>query len=130
MKTKIFAYKGVVGAESDLKNGKFMNDPYSPGQLGLVINANEVEISKEAKDLIRKAPREGGSFAPIMLSEHGNGTTSIGLMGFWKHIFSGEDLCISRDCDLSALDKCKTVENNPPKEFVNLIDKNIKQSLS
>ena len=35
MRTKIFAYKNVVGAETDLDNGEFINNPKGVGQLGV-----------------------------------------------------------------------------------------------
>lgn len=116
MKTKIFAYKGILGAETDLENGVFLNNPKASGQLGCVIPIEEIEITQEAIDLLKKAPREKGSFAPITLME-----TSIGLLGFQKHLFKGEDLCIGRDCKLSTLDKL-TVVDYIPDDFKQYID--------
>ena len=123
MRTKIFAYKGVIGAETDIVNGKFINDPKSRGQLGCVISTKEIDITKEAKKLIKSAPREGGSFAPIMLTKHSDGSgSSIGLFGFYKHIFSGEDLCIGRTCETSVLDDCNETEIEIPDEFKEVVD--------
>jgi len=127
MRTKIFSYKGVIGAETHLKKGKFINNPLSKGQLGCVIHTKEIDITKEAKDLIRNAPREGGSFAPIMLTRHADGSgSSIGIMGFWKHAFAGEDLCIGRDCDISVLDDCTEVDMEVPADFKEFVDVNVK----
>jgi hypothetical protein len=123
MKTKIFAYKGVIGAETDIENGKFINDPKGSGQLGCVISTTEIDITKEAKELIKSAPRERGSFAPIMLTKHSDGSgSSIGLFGFYKHIFSGEDLCIGRTCETSVLNDCNETEIEIPNEFKELVD--------
>lgn len=123
MRTKIFAYKGVIGAETDLDEGKFLNDIKSPGQLGCVISTTEVDITKEAKDLIKNARREGGSFAPIMLTKHSDGSgSSVGIMGAGKHLFAGEDLCIGRTCDKSVLDDCNEVEMEIPEEFITVVD--------
>jgi hypothetical protein len=122
MKTKIFAYKGVIGAETDLDNGTFINNPKSSGQLGCVIDTKEVDITQDAVNLIKKAPREGGSFAPIMLTKHSDGGSSIGLMGFWKHLFGGDDLCIGRTCDVNVLDDCNIVDIEIPIEFKNIVD--------
>lgn len=123
MKTKIFAYKGALGAETDLDKGNFLNNPKDVGQLGCVISTKEIQITQEAKDLLKKAPREGGSFAPIMLTEASDDfESSLGLMGFWKHLFVGEDLCIGRICQTSVLDDCEVVEMEIPKEFRELID--------
>ena len=126
MKTKIFAYRGCIGAETDLENGKFLNDPKSGGQLGCVISTTEIDITKEAKELIRNAPREGGSFAPIMLTKHDDGSgSSIGLMGFWKHCFAGEDLCIGRTCEKEVLDDCNETVMEIPEDFIEFVDKNL-----
>jgi len=122
MRTKIFAYKGVIGAETDLDNGKFINNPKDGGQLGCVIDTKEVDITKEAKELLRSAKREGGSFAPIMLTKHTDGGSSIGLMGFWKHLFAEEDLCIGRTCETSVLDDCNETEIEIPVGFITFVD--------
>ena len=124
MKTKIFAYKGVVGAETDMEDGKFLNDPQGGGQLGCVIDTKEIEITKEAKELIRNARREGGSFAAIMLTKHTEGGSSIGLFGFGIHMFGGEDLCIGRTCTTSVLDDCDEVELELPEGFKTAVEEN------
>jgi len=125
MRTQIFAYRGVIGALTDLNEGKFINDPKSEGQLGCVIHTSEIDITKEAKELIKNAPREGGSFAPIMLTKHADGSgSSIGLMGFWKHAFAGEDLCIGRDCKTEVLEDCTEVEMEVPVDFKQFVDAN------
>jgi len=125
MRTKIFAYKGVIGAETDIDNGDFLNNPKAGGQLGCVIHTKEVDITKEAKRLIKSARREGGSFAPIMLTKHSDGSgSSIGLMGFYKHLFYDEDLCIGRTCDTSVLEDCNETEIEIPVEFMSIVDKN------
>ena len=116
MKTKIFAYKGILGAETDLENGVFLNNPLASGQLGCIIPIEQIEITQEAIDLLKTVPRERGSFAPIMLMKN-----HIGLLGFSKHLFQGEDLCIGRQCDLSTLDKL-TVVDYLPVDFKQFID--------
>ena len=50
--------------------------------------------------------------------------SSIGLMGFWKHLFSGEDVCIGRTCDTSILDDCSEVEMEVPEGFKAVVDSN------
>ena len=125
MRTKIFSYKGIIGAKTDLDKGQFINDPKAKGQLGCVISTTEIDITKEAKEILKNAPREGGSFSSIMLTKHSDGSgASIGLMGGWKHLFSGEDLMIGRDCDTSILDDCNEVKIEIPEEFKKVIDKN------
>jgi hypothetical protein len=91
--------------------------------LGCVIDTKEIDITKEAKDLIKNARREGGSFAAIMLTKHADGSgSSVGLFGFWKHLFAGEDLCIGRDCTTSVLDDCNETEMEVPAGFIEVVD--------
>lgn len=124
MKTKIFEYKGNLAANTDLENGKFINNPKEGGQLGCVVHTNEIEITKAAKDLIKKARRESGSFAPLMLTKHADDSgSSIGLFGFWKHNF-GKDFTIGRDCDLSILEDCTEIEMEAPEDYKTFIDSN------
>jgi hypothetical protein len=124
----IFAYKGNVGIIVN-PEGKFINDPHAPGQLGAVISTNEVEISQEAKLIIQKAKREGGSFAEFMLTKHEgtaiqeHGKSSIGVLGL-GYIHLGKDFSIGRTCSLSALDDCTEIENNPPQDYQNFVDNN------
>lgn len=131
MKTQIFAYKGHLGATTDQENGIFINDPKSPGQLGVVVPTSEVQISGDAKQLIKNAKREGGSFAPLMLTKHaGEGTgmfgpSSIGLMGFWKHYLgSGPEIKIGIDCDVKVLEDCEEIQIEAPEDFKAFIDSN------
>lgn len=126
MKTKIFAYKGHVGAVTDLENGKFMNNIESSGEMGCVISTTEVQITNDAKEIIKTAKREGGSFAEMMLTKHTNveefGKSSIGLLGFGYHLL-GKEFKIGRDCDLSVLDDCEVVGNDIiPEEFKKFLD--------
>ncbi len=122
MNTQIFSYKGVVGAITDIKNGEFINDVKEQGQLGCVIDTKNVDITKEAKELIRRAPREGGSFAAIMLTRHEDKSSSIGLFGFGKHMFADESLCIGRTCTLSVLEDMNEVKIEIPKGFITEIE--------
>lgn len=123
---KIFAYKGNIGITVD-DDGKFINDPFAAGQLGAVISTNEVEISKEAKDIIRKAHRAGGSFAEFMLTEHAGGAidahgkSSICVPGIGK-VHLGTDFEIGRTCELSVLDDCTEVPNEVPEDYKEFID--------
>lgn len=122
---KIFAYKGNVGIDVD-DTGTFINDPFAEYQLGAVIATSEVEISKEAKDIIRKAKREGGSFAEFMLTEHEDtdpkyGKSSIAVMGLGK-IHLGNDFKIGRLCTPSVLDDCTEVPNEVPEDYKEFFD--------
>ena len=122
MKTEIFAYKNFIGALTDIDNGKFLNDPRGEGQIGCVVPVDEILITKEAKDLLLKAKREGGSFSPIMLIKALDGRCSIGLLGLEKHAYNADGALISRDCDLSVLDNMLDSEIGIPKDFIDYVD--------
>jgi hypothetical protein len=121
MKTQIFAYKGNLGISIDMENGKFINNPTDSGQLGCVVDTTEIQITKEAKELIKRAKREGGSFADLMLTKHTSGGSSIGILGFGK-VNMGTDFMIGRDCELSILDDTEEVELQIPEEYKEFID--------
>jgi hypothetical protein len=123
MKTKIFSHNGVIGAETDIENGKFINDIKAEGQMGCVISTKEVLITKDAIEILKNAERESDSFAPIMLTKHSDNEGSIGLLGFGMHLFKDEDLCIGRDCDISILDDCEILPDTEiPVEFKTFAD--------
>lgn len=119
----IFGYKGHLGADIDMK-GKFINNPTAPGQLGCVVDTKNIHINKSAKEMIKNAKREGGSFAPLMLTKHGNNKgSSIAIMGYGK-VHMGKDIFIGRDCTLSILDDCTLMEDSEiPKDFKEFIDR-------
>jgi hypothetical protein len=122
MTARFFEYKGHVGAAIDMKEGKFINDPFEPGQLGCVISTEEVQMTPKVKELIQKAERTGGSFSPLMLTKHSDGTgSSIGIMGGGK-MYMGKSLEIGRTCELSVLEDCTVVDEEAPIDFRDFID--------
>ncbi len=119
---KIFAYKGTLAAEIDMKNGKFLNNPKK--EMGCVINTKDIAITPQAVALIKRAGRQGGSFAEIMLTKHADGSgSSIGLMGSGKVSF-GHMFSIGRDCDTSVLNDCFICELEIPDDYQKHIDSN------
>ena len=101
MKTQIFCHNDVLGISADPK-GNFINDPTASGQLGMVIATSEIEMTPAAKELIkRKYKREGGSFASLMLTDHGDGSGSVGVLGFGKVLM--DDIEIGRTCSLVSI---------------------------
>jgi len=123
MKTRVFAYNGILAAETDMIKGKFLNNPLGDGQLGCVIDSKEVEITKDAKEIMKSLPKTGGSFAAIMLTKHDDGGSSLGLMGGGKHLFTGEDRAIGRTCDHSVIDDFTEVSDDIiPDDFKKYVD--------
>lgn len=120
---KIFEYKGNVGIEIDMENGKFLNDPTEPMQLGCVIEASDVAISKEAKDIIKNARHSGGSFSELMLTKHAgeDAGSSVGILGFGK-VHLGKNFELGRACTKSVIDDCVEIPNEVPAEYKEFID--------
>lgn len=122
-----FEYKGAIAAQIDMEEGSFINDPKAKNQMGCVVKASDIGLPKEVKEAILKDyHREGGSFASMMLTKHDSGNCSIGLLGFGKVLIRavrGMDIEISRNCDLSVLDACVEIPNDPPQDFINYVDK-------
>lgn len=120
---KLFAYKGYLAADIDIKNGTFMNDIHGASQLGCVIDTDHVIITPEAKAILDGAGREGGSFANIMLTRSKE-NSSIGVLGFGKVLLQspGKPVLVSRDCDKTILQQCSVVDFPVPQDFIEFID--------
>ena len=131
MKTKIFTYKNHLGIDMGEKPEDvegLINDPTADGELGTVLRTDAIEITKDAKEMIRAAKREAGSFAPIMLTKHAeeavekHGKSSFSVMGYGKVAISREQVLIGSSCDVSVLDDMIEVEEEAPEEFRQFVD--------
>jgi hypothetical protein len=121
MKSFMFAHKGCIGVVMPAE-AKFLNNPMAAGQMGSVISMDEIEITAEAKEILRNAPREGGSFSAIMLTSHNDGKGSIGVMGFGQALFAPDDINIGRDCDTAILDLVPDSTLPAPPDFIAFVD--------
>ncbi|WPH64759.1 hypothetical protein [Vibrio phage vB_VpaP_SJSY21] len=128
LKVNVFSYNGVLGiqAEVTVEDGDVVslpscviNNPEQPGQLGLVCEAYGVRITEEAKEIIRNLPREGGSFAPLMIWEAGN--VHFGYSGGINAAIIEPAIC--RETDVSLLDKFETLKGfEVPASFIEFIE--------
>lgn len=118
MKTQVFAYKGVLGAKTDLDKGKFLYDPYEKNRVGLDISLDEIEITQEAIDLLNSLPIDTRNFSFFAVYRD-----CISIIGFWSHFIAGEDLYLNRHCDLTELNKLTPTDIELPKEFVEAVEK-------
>lgn len=128
MKAHIFCYKGYIGVKTDLENGKFLNNPKDPTELGCMISVNQTTISTEAFDRFKKGYRRDykNPIGDIMLTKHpeeikGKFRYSITIFGSGIH-FLGKTPRITKDCFLNALGAMELVPNNVPPEFKQMID--------
>lgn len=128
MKTKIFMYKGWIGVQSSPDSDGLIAKP-GGGNLGVVIRTDACEITPEAKKVFKDCRREGGSFAPFMLTKHegqatgAHGRSSFGWLGGYLNAAPISEVKIGRDCDKEALSDMVEVENMEiPEDFKTFID--------
>jgi hypothetical protein len=116
--TRVFAHLGIIGVQTDITSGTFLNDPTADGQMGCVVPLENVVMTSEAKELLRSAKREGGSFAAIMID-----TKTFSYMGFSHAMFNANEKLISRDCDLSGLDSITEDLEPVPEGFITAVER-------
>lgn len=121
MKTQIFAYKNIVGISA---GDKLVNDPCQPGQLGCIVDINEIEISREAYNILRTLKKCRGSLGDVMCwscTDPDEGEAYFGWLGGFKAMITKETEG-DRDFNPSLL-KSQIVENLiVPEDFKNAID--------
>ncbi len=128
MKTKIFTYKGWLGIESSDQAEGLIAKPGN-GNLGVVLRSDCCEITPEAKAVFNNAKREGGSFAPFMLTTHAgggimHGKSSFGWMGGYFNADEFANVKIGRECDKKVVDDMIEVKDMEiPVEFKKFVDK-------
>jgi len=116
MKTKIFGYKGIVGAQTDLENGVFINQPLAHGQCGCIVSVDELEIDQEAIDLLKQAQVGCDDVTEIML-----GKDYICLLGFWLHVIPSPPV-ITSSCDKTLLDRLVPAKFDINPEFIEYVE--------
>ncbi|RLG45585.1 MAG: hypothetical protein DRN81_01325 [Thermoproteota archaeon] len=65
MKTKVFAYKGIIGIESSLDAEGLINNPREKGQLGFSLKAESVEFSQGAIDILLKIEKSSDAIGDV-----------------------------------------------------------------
>lgn len=123
MKTKVYEYKGVIGIESDWKAEGLLNDPSTPGQLGFVLDASKVEVSKEALELLRQVPVGHDSLGDVDCFAADDGMTIFAWLGGPLRAVDPADCEAARNSKWDLLEKVATVvDNNPAENFKQYID--------
>lgn len=127
MKTKIFAYKNYLGIESS-EDAEGMIAKPGNGNIGVVVMTGSCEITPEAKGMLKNAKREGGSFAPFMLTKHadpdaGFGKSSFGWLGSYIAGAPASEVLVGRDCNKEVLDDMIEVKDMVlPEGFIQFVD--------
>jgi hypothetical protein len=122
MRTKVFSYKGWVGIQSDVKAEGLLNKPLDKGQLGFVLDANFVDISPEALELLKKVPLSGDCIGEVDIFKSQKEIIFSWLGGPLK-MFQPEKISGSSSYDASLITDTVDVEIDPA--FIEAIDKNI-----
>ena len=124
MKAKIFSYKDVIGIEVS-EETPLLNDIRQPSQIGMIIDTQNIQITKEAKELLSNESnyeRERGSFAPLMLTKHADGSgSSLGFLNFYKFA-AAKPYPLGRDCEIGVIDDIEVAEFEIPDDFIVFVE--------
>lgn len=134
MKTVIFAHDGFICAQSNPWTDSVENTPMDNGFT--VCKAENVEITQEALDLIKNAPRANGKGAQMSLQIQDAVNPMIAMLkgedpdnlpkvhlvmlgGMWNHIADPSHDLMSEKDDISVLDKATIIEKfDTPEVFI------------
>ena len=107
MRTKVFAYKGVIGIESSVDAEGLLNKPLESGQLGFVLNSKCVDISKEALELLKKVKPSGDDIGDVDIFKADDNRIIFCWLGRNKKEFKPEDATGSSEYNPSLIKKTK-----------------------
>lgn len=119
MRTQVFAYKNIIGIQSNVKAEGLLNDPLQQGQLGFAVNAKFVDIQPEALELLKQIKRSGDCIGDVDVFQSENGIVFSWLGGPLQYL-NPSKVTGSRDYNPSLL-----VANNEvviPEKFKKFID--------
>jgi hypothetical protein len=126
MKTKIFEYKGFVGAESNYNAEGLLNNPEDPKQLGFVLDGRYVDISPKAFEIIKTFGNSYDDIGVLDVFKSDNGTTIVSMLGGPKFLFGkeGQENVGSNSSDFSLLENRIKGDVEAPEDFKEFIDVN------
>lgn len=109
MKTQIFAHKGRVGI---VAGDKFVNDPMGVGQLGCIVDLNEIVVSAAALAILRGVKKNRDAIGDVMCwsanapnRKDGSRIDCFGWMGGGKYLLH-KDAEADRDYNPALLERC------------------------
>lgn len=121
--TRVFVHNGILGIQSSLKAPGLLNDPSQPGQLGFVVLAKNVIMSREVLDALAKVKRSHDAIGDVDIFNSNAGVIFSWLGGPLRMI----DPTIaegSREYDVKLLENVVIIEpNNPPQAFIDAVER-------
>ncbi len=118
-KTKVFAYKGMIGIECDPESDALIAKPGN-GNIGCVCDASKIDISEDALKLLRQIKRGRHSLGEIDVYKT-NDLVIFGWLGGYLKAFKPHNVETSREYDPSVLKHTENVEI--PQQFIDWVDK-------
>ena len=123
METRVFAYKGVIGIQSDPKSDALIAKPENGG-IGCVADASKVKFSKDAVDLLKTIKKGSDDLGDVDVFKANDGTVVFGWMGNYLRVVVPKESEGSREYDPSLLAPTDGVE--PTDEFKEFVDNKLK----
>jgi hypothetical protein len=120
MRTKVFAYKGIVGIDSTYDTEGLINDPLNQDQVGFMLDADYLDITQEAIDLLKTIQVVQDEMASIAIFKAADDKVYFGWMGGCKLAIDPKKYKGDNSYDASLLTKvCKIIV---PEEFKTFTD--------
>ena len=126
MKTQVFSHKGIIGIQSDYKAEGLINDPTQPGQLGFVVDADQVEIQPEALELLKKVKRSGDDIGDVDVFSADGGKVVFAWLGGPMRAMDPNEVEGSSTYDAGLLKSTEGV--TPPQDFIDFVNTQVEAS--
>lgn len=121
MRTKVFAYNGFIGIESNVNAEGLLNKPLDKGQLGFLLDAKFVDIQPEALELLKCLPMSADDLGEVEIYQSNDGVVVFGWLGGPKKVVDISICTASNDYHPELLSPSENVE--VPQGFIDFIDK-------
>lgn len=122
MRTQVFAHKGIIGISSDPKADGLLNDPTQPGQLGFVVSAEHVDVSREAYDLLQTVKKSRDCIGDVDIFQSEKGII-FSWMGGSKRMLNPQTAEGSKDYAPKLMAQYVRDDMNTPQEFIEAVEK-------
>ena len=120
MRTRVFAYKGMIGIESSPDSEGLLNDPMKAGQLGFVLNAEFVDIQPAALKILKMIRPSGDDIGDVDIYQ-ANDCVVFSWLGGPKKMVNPATVEGSAMYNPSLIKR--TVKFQTPEDFMKFVDK-------